>query len=776
MIAIVVLSGVLCLLAINATSAFANRTYDSRISGEFIPGEGFNQPENLAFDANDNVWIADQGHHLPNDSEDRHGIYEYNAYPSQTLLEAPDTNAAWGSNSQELTVAVDQSSGEVFASQSNGRTINIFENGHLTQQWKSINGAQCCTGDTHIAIDNSTTPSRGRVYLSLASPEDDIEALDDEQRPVQFPAAASYIDKNKLTGTPSGAFGKVENITVDNNGNIYVTDGEKGVVDEFESTGLFLRTFPDPSALSDAERSFPGSGGVGVDPTNGNVLITGNFTKPLEEYDSAGNFLETLKEDASGHMQTEGSPGVNSEGYLYLPTNSGIDIFSPNGVVPEVTYQPVSHPTTTSGTLNATVDPNGGGPITQCQFEYGAGTSYSGGTIPCTPDPNAASPGSNFTEPTDVSAEISGLATESEYHYRVVVKCANGTKYGADQIYTPDQVLGLSTDASTALSESGATLNASFLGNGEDTHYYFEWGPTTAYGHTSAASPGEDAGTPSGPNRTSLSFELNGLDSYATYHYRIVATNAGGTSDGADKTFTTLPGVPSGRNLLTTAVHSDRAVLHGEINPNGAATSARFEYVDDSSFQQSGWANAASAPAPEVAVGMGKEYQSVTTLVNGLQPGTLYHFRAVGANEAGSGSTGATFKTFPFIPSFNDPCPNAHVRQQTGAALLLDCRAYELVSAANAGGYDVESNLVEGQTPFADYPEARSSSGEPQVLYGVHDGGIPGTGDPTNHGVDPYVATRVRNRLEHEIRRHPRQRPLRQWPLRLDPAGSRRKP
>ena len=29
-----------------------------------------------------------------------------------------------------------------------------------------------------------------------------------------------------------------------------------------------------------------------------------------------------------------------------------------------------------------------------------------------------------------------------------------------------------------------------------------------------------------------------------------------------------------------------------------------------------------------------------------------------------------------------------------------------------------------------------------QLLYGVHNGGIPGTGNPTNNGVDPYVATR----------------------------------
>ncbi len=89
-----------------------------------------------------------------------------------------------------------------------------------------------------------------------------------------------------------------------------------------------------------------------------------------------------------------------------------------------------------------------------------------------------------------------------------------------------------------------------------------------------------------------------------------------------------------------------------------------------------------------------------------------------------------------------DHCPNAHVRQQTGAALLLDCRAYELASAANTGGYDVESNLVPGQTPFSGYPEAKEPS---RILYSVHEGAIPNTGHPTNDGVDSYVATRTEN-------------------------------
>jgi hypothetical protein len=112
----------------------------------------------------------------------------------------------------------------------------------------------------------------------------------------------------------------------------------------------------------------------------------------------------------------------------------------------------------------------------------------------------------------------------------------------------------------------------------------------------------------------------------------------------------------------------------------------------------------------------------------------------VASNQSGStASSEETFTTFPFVPVLEDSCANAHVRQQVGAALLSDCRAYELVSASNANGYDVESYLTEGQQPFAGHPEAEGPS---RVLYGVHDGALPGTGHPTNHGIDPYIATR----------------------------------
>ena len=252
----------------------------------------------------------------------------------------------------------------------------------------------------------------------------------------------------------------------------------------------------------------------------------------------------------------------------------------------------------------------------------------------------------------------------------MVVENANGIKYGADQTYTPQAALGLRTDQATGVSEEGATLNGSLVGNGSATHYYFEWGPTAAYGNTSAAPPGEDAGSPSGPSTRRSPTTLTGLSPYTTYHYRVVATSGGGTSHGEDRdVHDDAPGAPSAQGAAVTAVHSDRVVFHGQINPNGADTPVHFEYVDDADLPAERLARTRRATTPRSRIGMSKQFperQPARRRPQRRHPLPLPGGRHQRSRAAAA--TPATFRTFAFIPSFSDPCPNAHVRQQTGAA------------------------------------------------------------------------------------------------------------
>src|SRR5439155_1700353 len=137
----------------------------------------------------------------------------------------------------------------------------------------------------------------------------------------------------------------------------------------------------------------------------------------------------------------------------------------------------------------------------------------------------------------------------------------------------------------------------------------------------------------SGTSAVAVSAEVEGLAPNATYHFRIVASNEGGSGSGVDRTLTTLPNAPSAETSSATALASTSATLNASVNPNGATVSdCLFDYGTSPAYGSS--VPCASLP------GSGTSAVAVSADVKGLAPNTTYHFRIVASN-AGDRGTGA---------------------------------------------------------------------------------------------------------------------------------------
>jgi streptogramin lyase len=95
----------------------------------------------------------------------------------------------------------------------------------------------------------------------------------------------------------------------------------------------------------------------------------------------------------------------------------------------------------------------------------------------------------------------------------------------------------VTTETATGVQEVQATLHGAVNPNGSETHYYFQYGTTTAYGSYAPVSPpGAYAGLGEGVVPESATVVL---DPGSVYHYRIVASSWAGTTYGGDSSFTT---------------------------------------------------------------------------------------------------------------------------------------------------------------------------------------------------------------------------------------------
>lgn len=108
------------------------------------------------------------------------------------------------------------------------------------------------------------------------------------------------------------------------------------------------------------------------------------------------------------------------------------------------------------------------------------------------------------------------------------------TDIGAYEFHDTAPVV--STGAASAVGQSSATLAGTVDPEGLASSWYFNYGPTSAFGLKTAA---QTLGGPGAFKSQSVGISLSGLAAGTTYHYELVASNVLGATSGTAGTFTT---------------------------------------------------------------------------------------------------------------------------------------------------------------------------------------------------------------------------------------------
>jgi len=639
-----------------------------------------------------------------------------------------DTGAFLGSfgagqiNAAADTVAVDNS-GNVYVAAEATDILKFKLAGGFTEPPGVINSRS----PTVVATD----PSDGHVFVGETSSSYSGEYQVAEYGPNPEPGDAPLTTFGHGDGYSGYDYGIAINGIAGSSarGNVYVADYINGFVHVY-GLGLVIPIVTEERASSPGYTSATVSANIDPDSARGGGPIEGchfdygtNATYGTSvpclnaADEEVGTATAPITEPTAVHADLTGLSVVTTYHYRAVATDANGTTNGEDKTLATVAVLGVHTAAATNvengnATLNGSLNPDG--KATTYHFEYGmVNCAVSACTAVPIPDDG---PISNSGEVSASPITIHGLKALTTYHFRIAATNGTGTTYGEDEtLTTPTAVKGVSTDPATRVTLEGATLNGSLDPNGLATEYHFEYGIDTNYGQST--SPDQIAASASaGPV---IGIPITGLTPHHTYHYRIVATNSVGTTIGKDQTFTT-PSTPIVEAAFSSEVAASSAVIHARINPEGFDTTYHFEYGTTTSL-------GTDIPLTEEDIGSGETAKAVSAELSGLQS-TTYYFRVSATNEWGTSRS--DIQTFSFYPP---NCPNAHVRQQTGAEFLPDCRAYELVSSGEAGAASISEGGWENESPYADNTYA----------YGAFAGIIPGAGDPPNSGTDRYVATRT---------------------------------
>ena len=572
------------------------------------------------------------------------------------------------------SVAVDQATGDIYASdQDNHRVEKFSASGEFLLMFgKEVNktktegglaseveqnvctaaevglGAECQAGTSgstpgaffgsgalYVAVDNSSGPSKGDVYVgglveNLLLGKNIVQKFDGSGELISSWGVEGQLDGSSVTTSASaplpGPFNQLGGIAVDASGSLWVYgSGEEEQAGHISRFGRVFEFRQDSSFANDDWSSGEfRTLGVAVD-SHDDVYL-----KPGLKFDSTGHRLGQVT-----------GPGVNMNALTVDPATDDLYV---------------------AGTVSG-----GGFGV----LRYGSSCAIGPFGAGCTPAEEFVS--SHLFPSPGLTVDASGVGEP------IYAEPNRGEVAGFAFVTVPDVVSVRASGFAAGVAvlnatvdPSGVALNAGLAG------CRFEWGETEApYEHTApcAQSAGQ-IGSGSAP--VAVDAEVSGLQQGHTYHFRVVAGNANDVnglvdepSEGGDLAF----GPPLLGSESVSGVSSSAATFAAVVNPSNVDTRLRFEYGTE--------AGVYGLLTPVVDLGTSGSEQAASAHVQGLLAGTVYHYRVVATSVLG------------VVEGEDRMFRTQDAGAGAGGVVLPDAREWELVSPADKHGASIEPIIAE---------------------------------------------------------------------------------
>lgn len=490
-------------------------------SGEITAGELTSLARIAVDEDTGNVLVVDSG-------KNRVDVFDSSG-PGAGLL----TTFGEGDLSGPYGIAIDQSNGDVYVTDPGDEQILRYStDGAPTPTYTldaGYTGPAAGTGSGEVGSFTSAIavdPINGDLLVADRG----------NDRVSRFSSAGAFVSSFNGADSPDGAFTHLEDVVLSPGGKIFVTDGEAAAgapsrVLRFSNAGVYEATLRDPAATGDAYLAYD---------AKHTELIVGDarecFFCPVSMHVLDPASGATLFDVSVPSEQITGLASDPGSGRLYAASQRGEFFAEPKVAVfasqmqPELVLDAPSPGTPFSVHLSGTVNP--GGVATDYHFEV----SKDGGASWQESPVSSAGEG---TSPVAVEADLE-VEPNTDYIAKLVATNTQGAQVAtATQPFTTAvSVPGTKTLPASDLEETSAVINGSINPYGLQTTFYFEYGPTTAYGTKIPA----EVEAPAGFGRVPKTFsrKLSGLTPGATYHYRLVSTSSAGTAESGDQSFTTL--------------------------------------------------------------------------------------------------------------------------------------------------------------------------------------------------------------------------------------------